>query len=240
MSFSAPRAPKNKLAVTERARAMSVSPEQVAAGHAVYTKRMLGIYDFLVLGLSNRPIWRCPTQRLVEHYNRHVTANHLDVGVGTGYFLDRCRFPSNAPRVALMDLNQNALDFASHRIARYAPETYVRNVLEPIPIDAVKFGSVGINYLLHCLPGTIESKSVAFDHLKTLMNPGAVIFGSTLLQGGVARSWPAKRLMDFYNRKAIFSNENDDVDGLKRALGQRFRSVSIEIVGCAALFSGRA
>jgi hypothetical protein len=79
---------------------MSVSPEQVAAGHAVYTKRMLGIYDFLVLGLSNRLIWRCPTQRLVDHYNRHVTANHLDVGVGTGYFLDRCRFSSNAPRVA--------------------------------------------------------------------------------------------------------------------------------------------
>jgi hypothetical protein len=45
---------------------MSVSPEQVAAGHAVYTKRMLGIYDFLVLGLSNRLIWRCPTRRLVE------------------------------------------------------------------------------------------------------------------------------------------------------------------------------
>jgi hypothetical protein len=79
---------------------MSVSPEQVAAGHAVYTKRMLGIYDFLVLGLSNRLIWRCPTQRLIEHYNRHVTSNHLDVGVGTGYFLDRCRFPSAAPRVA--------------------------------------------------------------------------------------------------------------------------------------------
>ena len=113
-------------------------------------------------------------------------------------------------------------------------------MLEPISIDTVKFDSVGINYLLHCLPGIIESKSVAFDHLKTLMNPGAVIFGSTLLQGGVARSWPAKRLMDFYNRKAIFSNENDDIDGLQRALGQRFRSLSIEIVGCAALFSGRA
>lgn len=219
---------------------MSVSPEQVAAGHAVFTKRVLTIYDFLVLGLSNRLIWRCPTQRLVHRYNRHVTANHLDVGVGTGYFLDRCRFPSNAPRVALMDINQNALDFASHRIARYAPETYVRNVLEPIPIDAAKFDSVGINYLLHCLPGTIELKSVSFDHLKALMNSGAVIFGSTLLQGGVARSWPAKRLMDFYNSKGIFSNESDDIDGLQRALGQRFRSVSIEIVGCAALFSGRA
>lgn len=218
---------------------MSVSPEQVAAGQAVYTKRMLGIYDLLVLGLSNRLIWRCPTQRLLEHYNKHVTANHLDVGVGTGYFLDHCRFPSSTPRVALMDLNQNALDFASHRIARYKPEIWIRNVLEPISIDAAAFNSIGINYLLHCLPGTIESKAVSFDHLKALMNPDAVFFGSTLLQGGVARNWRAKRLMDFYNKKGIFSNENDDMDGLQRALDERFRSVSTEIVGCAALFSGR-
>ena len=105
-----------------------------------------GIYDFAVLGLSNRLIWRCPTPRLVEHYNRHITANHLDVGVGTGYFLDRCRFPSAAPRIALMDLNQNALDYASRRIARYKPKTYVRNVLEPISIEAAAFDSVGINY----------------------------------------------------------------------------------------------
>jgi hypothetical protein len=145
-----------------------------------------------------------------------------------------------APRVALMDLNLNALDFAAQRLARYKPETYIHNVLEPIPFDAMKFDSVGINYLLHCLPGSIESKSVAFDHLKTVMNPGAVIFGATLLQDGVARSWPAKRLMDFYNGKGIFSNEKDGIDGPHTALGQRFRSVSIEIAGCAALFSGRA
>jgi 2-polyprenyl-3-methyl-5-hydroxy-6-metoxy-1,4-benzoquinol methylase len=218
---------------------MGVSVEQVEAGQAVYTKRMLNAYDLLVLGLSNSLIWKCPTQRLVEHYNRHVTANHLDVGVGTGYFLDRCKFPLPTPRVALMDLNRNSLDYAAQRIARYKPETYIRNVLEPISI-ATKFDSVGINYLLHCLPGSIESKSVAFDHLKKLMNPGAVIFGSTLLHGGVARNWLAKRLMDFYNGKGIFSNENDDLDGLKRALGQRFRSVSVEIVGCVAVFSGRA
>ncbi len=217
---------------------MGVSAEQVAAGQAVYTKRMLNAYDFLVLGLSNSLIWKCPTERLLEHYNEHVSANHLDVGVGTGYFLDRCRFSLPTPRVALMDLNRNALDYASRRIARYRPETYVRNVLEPILMDAPKFDSVGINYLLHCIPGSINSKSVAFDHLKSLMKPGAVLFGSTLLQGGVARSWPAKRLMDFYNRKGIFSNVQDDADGLKRALGQRFGSVAVEIRGCAAIFSG--
>lgn len=219
---------------------MSASAEQVAAGQAIYTKRVLRAYDFVVLGVSNRFVWKCPTQRLEEHYNQHVTANHLDVGVGTGYFLDRCRFPSRSPRIALMDLNQNALEFASRRIARYSPATYCRDVLQPISIDAAKFDSVGINYLLHCVPGAIESKAIAFDHLKALMNPEAVLFGSTLLHGGVARTWFAKRLMGTYNRKGIFSNRHDDVDGLKRALSHRFREVSVEIVGCAAIFSGQS
>ena len=106
-------------------------------------------------------------------------------------------------------------------------------------IDGERFDSVGINYLLHCLPGSIESKCVAFDHLKALMNPGAVLFGSTLLQGGVRRHWLARRLMDAYNRKGIFSNQGDDSAGLTRELGRRFREVSVEVVGCAALFSGK-
>ncbi len=218
---------------------MSVTTKQVTAGQAIYTKRTLAIYDLVVLGISNRFIWKTPTQRLEEHYNSHVTANHLDVGVGTGYFLDRCRFPSSVPRVALMDLNADTLRFASQRIARYSPETYRRNVLEPISVDTGKFDSIGINYLLHCVPGHIESKAVAFDHLKALMNPGAVLFGSTLLQGGVQRNWAAKRLMAAYNRKGVFSNQSDDLDGLKRELGKRFKDVTVEVVGCAALFSGR-
>lgn len=218
---------------------MSVTTEQVAAGQAIYTKRTLALYDFIVLGVSNRFIWKIPTQRLEDHYNRYVTANHLDVGVGTGYFLDRCRFPSNTPRVALMDLNSDTLKFASQRIARYRPETYQRNVLEPISIDAGKFDSIGVNYLLHCIPGSIESKAVALDHLKAMMNPNAILFGSTLLQGGVPRNWAAKRLMAAYNKKGIFSNQRDGLDGLKRELSLRFRDVSVEVVGCAALFSGR-
>jgi len=217
---------------------MIVTAEQVDAGQAIYTPRALRAYDFVVLGVSNRFLWRCPTPRLVEHYNEHVTANHLDVGVGTGYFLDHCRFPTRTPRVALMDLNQNSLDFASARISRYEPETYRRSVLEPIRVDAAKFDSVGMNYLLHCIPGSIESKSVVFDHFKPLMNPDAVVFGSTLLQGDVARSWFAKRLMDVYNKKGIFANEADNLAGLKVQLTRHLKEVSIEVVGCVALFSG--
>ena len=217
---------------------MSVTAEQVEAGQAIYSTRMLAVYDFLVLGISSRFVWRCPASRVEEHYDRHITANHLDVGVGTGYFLDRCRFPSSTPRVALMDLNPNSLDFASRRIARYKPETYRRNVLEPISLDADRFDSVGINYLLHCIPGSMESKSIVLDHLKALMTPGGVLFGATLLHGGVPRNWLARRLMAVYNWKDIFSNQQDDLEGLTRALTARFREVSVGVVGCAALFSG--
>ncbi|MEE4463505.1 class I SAM-dependent methyltransferase [Azotobacter chroococcum] len=219
---------------------MMVTQKQVEAGQAVYTRRTLALYDCVVLGLSNPFIWKCPTRRLEDHYARHLSANHLDVGVGTGYFLDRCRFPADTPRVALMDLNPDTLAFAAQRIARHAPKTYRRNVLEPVAFSREGFDSVGVNYLLHCLPGSLAEKAVVFDHLKALMNPGAVIFGSTLLQGGVPRSALARGLMAAYNRKGIFSNREDDLETLQHELGQRFREVSVEVLGCAALFSGRA
>jgi SAM-dependent methyltransferase len=218
---------------------MRATREQVIAGQAVYTKRTLRAYDFVVLGVSNRLIWKCPTSRLLEHYNNYVSANHLDVGVGTGYFLDHCRYPSAKPRVALMDLNQDTLNFASKRIARYQPETYRRDVLEPIIIDAAKFDSAGISYLLHCLPGAMESKAVVFDHVRELMRPDAVLFGSTLLQGGVTRNWAAKRLMDLYNKKGVFTNRQDRLESLCKELERRFKEVSVEVVGYVALFSGR-
>jgi hypothetical protein len=138
-----------------------------------------------------------------------------------------------------MDLNENALRYTARRIARYAPTAYRRNVLEPILFEAEPFDSIGVNYLLHCLPGSIAEKAIVFDHLKPLMRDGAVLFGSTLLQGDARRSAAARRLMAFYNAKGVFSNERDDLDGLRRALEARFRDVSIEVVGCAALFSAR-
>lgn len=218
---------------------MNVTTEQVEAGQAVYTQRTLALYDFVVLTVSNQWIWQCPTPKLLALYNQQVTANHLDVGVGTGYFLDCCQFPTSTPRLALMDLNPNALDFAAQRVARYQPEVYQVNVLEPIALNAQKFDSVSINYLLHCLPGTIASKSVIFEHLKGLMNPNAILFGSTLLQGGVPRNGLAKRLMQIYNQKGIFSNASDDLEGLQRSLHKSFTDISVEVVGCAALFCGR-
>ena len=86
---------------------MSPTIDQAEAGQAIYTPRTLRLYDPLVLGISTHWIWKCPTAELLAFYNDHITANHLDVGVGTGYYLDRCRFPTDSPRVALLDMNVN-------------------------------------------------------------------------------------------------------------------------------------
>jgi len=216
-----------------------MTPEQIFAGQAVYTRRVLSGYDFFVLGISNRWLWRCPTRRLELHYRAHLSANHLDVGVGSGYFLDRCKFPTPSPRLALMDMNEAALAYAAGRVSRYHPQCYVRSALAPIALDTPGFDSIGVNYLLHCLPGRMPEKAVVFDHLRPLMRPGAVLFGATLVQGDAPRNLPARRLMAFYNRKGIFSNTADTLDALTLELSLRFENVQVELVGCAALFAAR-
>ena len=218
---------------------MTITDKQVQAGQAVYSKSMLSLYDWLVLRFSNRLIWRCPSKHILALYDRHVTANHLDVGVGTGYFLDRCRFPTDRPRLGLMDLNRNCLNEAGSRVDRYQPEFYRANVLEPIAFEPACFDSMSMTYLLHCLPGTIQTKGAVFRHLKPFVNRGGVIFGATLLSDGVHRSWAAKRLMAFYNSKGIFTNDHDDLPGLRAMLSEHLTAVSVDVVGCAALFSGR-
>jgi len=217
---------------------MAPTQEQAAAGQAVYTPRMLRLYDLLVLGVSNHFIWKCPTARLLQLYNDNVSNNHLDVGVGTGYYLDRCRFPSDRPRITLLDMNPNCLQAAAARIARYSPTCHAANIFEPLELDGAKFDSIGLNYVLHCLPGTIRDKLVAVRQLAELLTPGGVLFGATLLHGGVPRGWPARRLMAFYNRKQIFSNTADDLATLEQGLAEIFDSYELKVVGCAALLRG--
>lgn len=208
------------------------------AGQAIYSKAVLSIYDFWVLGVSNRYFWRCPTELISRHFTAHVSPNHLDVGVGSGYYLKH-DLPKNTQRIALMDLNENSLEKASNSVSVVSPEVYCADVLAPLNLDIGQFDSISINYLLHCLPGDLHSKSVALENLKSLLNEGGQLFGSTILGRGTKQNACAKRLMSIYNKKGIFSNQADDVDGLKKVLESHFSNVKIELVGCVALFSGQ-
>lgn len=216
---------------------MEQFPEAHKPGYAVYSRTSLAIYDALVLGLSNRWIWRCPSSHLVALYNRHVSANHLDIGVGTGYFLDKASFPVSDPKVTLLDPNQECLDKAAARIARLSPVTIQADALVPWPSAVGAFKSIGLNYVLHCLPGTMAEKAVIFDHAIPHLEEGAIVFGATILQGDAPRSGAARKLMQIYNRKGVFSNEADTQENLRAELEKRFVEVAVEMIGCVALFS---
>jgi hypothetical protein len=203
---------------------------------------MLRLYDVGVLGFSCRYIWGCPSSLLLTQYDACAGESHLDVGVGTGYFLDRCRFPTLTPRIELVDLNANTLDHTGLRIARYAPRRHVRNVLEPLRLDVDQVESAGINFLLHCVPGTMSEKAVVFDHVAEYVKPGGTVFGSTILAKLDGQRLPTRRarqLMRLYCNKGIFSNSADDFDTLERELEARFSNVEVDVMGAVALFRAK-
>ncbi len=138
-----------------------------------------------------------------------------------------------------MDLNPEAIKYTVARIGRYNPEQFIHNILEPVDFLCPKFDSISLNYLLHCLPGSLTSKSIIIDHVQSLANPGAICFGSTLLGDEVSLNWGGKHLMSFYNKKGIFSNRNDNARNLEIELTKRLDMTSFEIIGSVALFSGR-
>ena len=170
---------------------------------------------------------------------RNIRAKHLDIGVGTGYFLDKVDWKTENPQITLLDLNVNSLETSAHRIRRYKPVKVLANILKPLP-KIGQFESVGMNFLLHCLPGNISEKSIAFDHIKPALKAGAKVFGSTIIQGDAACSVAAKALMNFYYRKGIFSNSNDTFQELEKQLSTRFDTITFKRHGSVVLFEASA
>ena len=205
-------------------------------GYAAYTPGVLQFYDLLVHGVSNRWAWRCPTTSLTALYEQRLADPHLDVGVGTGYFLDRARLSVQRPRITLLDPNQHCLDAAARRIARYQPQCVLADALEPLPAIG-PFASIGLLYVLHCLPGTMAAKAVIFDRLKPLLATGGTLFGATIVDDGVGANGAARALMAFYNWKGIFSNRSDTQRNLEAELRRRFERVETTRRGCVVLFA---
>lgn len=205
----------------------------------LYVSPVLNIYDAFVLGFSNDHVWRCPSQQMLELYHQHVSAQHLEIGVGTGYFLDRCRFPVAQPRITLLDLNPTTLRHTTQRIARLTPAACVADALEPLPLAPASFDSIGLNYVLHCLPTTSAAKSVLVADLVRLLRPGGVLFGATILGAGVPHSPLARLFLATYHRLGVFTNRTDQPAMLEQALRQHFRSYDLRLVGSVALFVGQ-
>ena len=210
------------------------------AGAAVYSPLTLKLYDAWVLGISNRFAWQCPTRDILQpFFDRYVGRQHLDVGVGTGYYLSHAGLPDTT-HVTLLDLNPSSLQAAKQRFGRADTQTLRHDVFLPLPVEhARRYNSISLFYLLHCLPGTMSDKAAVFANLKPCLKADGVLFGATILGDAAGHNGFGRKLMEVYNRKGIFGNRSDTVDALRTALAMHFSEVHIDVVGKVALFSGR-
>lgn len=217
---------------------MSTSSE---AGAAVYSPLTLKLYDAWVLGISNRFAWHCPTREILQpFFDRNVGAQHLDVGVGTGYYLDKANLPDTT-LITLLDLNPSSLQAAKDRLGRADTHILQHDVFKPLDASQHgRFDSISLFYLLHCLPGDMSEKAQVFANLKPCLNDDGVLFGATILGDAADHNGFGRKLMAVYNKKGIFGNRSDTAAGLRNALEQHFAEVSIEVVGKVALFIGRS
>jgi hypothetical protein len=216
-----------------------VTNQRIKRSQRFFNRASLFVYDLLLYGVISKYAWGSSIQRLDQHYKKYMSLNHLEVGVGTGFLLNRAVFDSAHPRLGLMDLSRECLEKTKRKVARYAPETYVQNLLEPIQYQIDKFDSIGINFVMHCVPGGFKEKGVAFAHLQPLLSENGVLFGTIVLSEDVHKNVLAKPFMWLMNALGVFNNRSDNAQGLEECLESHFQVIEFEIVGVTAFFAVR-
>ncbi|HEX4116808.1 MAG TPA: hypothetical protein VHY18_13155 [Solirubrobacteraceae bacterium] len=93
--------------------------------------------------------------------------------------------------------------------------------------------------LLHCLPGAMPAKTVAFEHASTALAPGGVLFGATVLGSGVDHVRLSQRALKAMNARGVMSNLDDSLEDLDAGLARVFASHEIQVQGAIALFSAQ-
>lgn len=205
-------------------------------GIKVYTPLTLKLYDWWVLRISNQYAWKCSTERyLIPHFRNNMKSNHLDVGVGTGFYLKTIPDICN---VSLMDLNTSSLSAASRRAGKDNIIASIQHdVFNPYPTHLHdRFDSLSMFYLLHCLPGEMQGKAVVIRHAAAALTKEGCLYGATILGDDVNHNAFGRKLMAVYNKKGIFSNRNDTVENLRSILSDAFHEVEITVEGKIALF----
>lgn len=213
-------------------------PKSAEIGAHIYSPQLLRIYDVFILGFISSFAWCCSTKKiLVPFFREPIGKNHIDIGVGTGYYLVNAGIPQST-KVTLVDLNENSLEVTKARFGRDDVTLLKHDIFQPLPTSE-KFDSMSLFYLFHCLPGPVSRKTAIFSHLKHNLTTDGILYGSTILGTGVRYNTFARSVMWTCNTKGIFDNWKDNREEIVRALEQHFDKVESQVVGTILMFSGR-
>ncbi len=174
-------------------------------------------------------------------YGSFTRQAHLDIGVGTGYFLRRLLETDWIPqRLIIADRSRNCLEYTSRRLRNIPHETLQLDVLSIDPAshqDLEGIESAAANFLLHCLPQGIASAQELVDFAARILGDGGVFFGSTITGQAAGQQVTSRTVMQLFNRLQIFGNRDDNADQLHELLSSRFVHCRIGAAGCVTLFA---
>lgn len=204
-------------------------------GQSGYNRFMLAIYDPWVLGFMAPVVWKAPIDTGVERYRKHMGRRHLDVGPGTGYFIEKAA-PAAGTEITLLDPNPKVLARSARRLEALHPTTVEADVMKPLPLEG-RFDSAAVSFVLHCLRGPQERKGVAIRNIADVLEPEGVLFGGTVLGTAAEHSRAARGALKAFNRQGAFDNLGDTAEGLREILEASFRSVDVEVTRSIALFT---
>lgn len=203
-------------------------------GQAGYNPFLLAIYDPWVLGFMSRAVWRTPIPPAVERYRRYLGRRHLDVGPGTGYFIEKAA-PPPGTQVTLLDPNPHVLRRSSRRLAGMHPTLVQADVMKPLPVEG-PFDSAALSFVLHCLRGPDANKAIAIRNVADVLTPEGTLFGGTVLGLAADHAPQARMVLRAFNKHGDFDNLGDTADGLRRILQGSFEDVEVVADGSAAHF----
>src|SRR5262249_49443692 len=91
-------------------------------------------------------------------------------------------------------------------------------------------------YMIEVSTGSGDGQTNA----RTLMRPGAVLFGSTVIGSGVSHNMLGRKLLESWNRRGIYSNLDDDLATLESLLAELFQRHEVRLNSRMALFTAWA
>ena len=208
----------------------------------IYTPLRLFFYDLWVLGIVSTFAWGCSVSSyLLPLFRTNTRSNHLDIGVGTGYYTAKAQIPAST-RLTLLDNESGALELAKKQSKRFEARGVVADVLRPLPfVNDEKFDSVSMYYLLHCLrTPTPEEKCKAFENVAKVMAPDGVLTGANILGKGVRRdNWFARFIRRACLEHGVFDNRGDSAWIFEQGLRRCFVDVETWVVGSIFIFKAQ-
>lgn len=167
---------------------------------------------------------------------RSTSTPHLDIGPGTGYFLEEAAPPGDA-EITLLDPNATVLRHAAKRLERWHPAVVEADVvMKPLPVEE-PFDYAALSFVLHCLRGPDANKAIAVKNIADVLTPEGVLFGGTILGLKANHTTSARTFLRAANKQGGFDNLDDTTEGLRRILEQSFAIVDVDVVGSAAFFA---